>query len=35
MNTDRCHDYGGCDFLDLCFGGELGLYQRKPERVTT
>jgi hypothetical protein len=35
MNTDRCHDYGGCDFLDICFGGELGLYQRKPERVTT
>jgi hypothetical protein len=33
MNTDRCHDYGGCDFLDLCFGGELGLYQRKPEKV--
>jgi hypothetical protein len=35
MNTDRCHDYGGCDFLDICFGGELGLYQRKPERVTS
>jgi hypothetical protein len=35
MNTDRCHDYGGCDFLDICFGGELGLYQRKPERITT
>jgi hypothetical protein len=35
MNTDRCHDYGGCDFLDICFGGELGLYQRKPEKVTS
>jgi hypothetical protein len=35
MNTDRCHDWGGCDFLDICFGGELGLYQRKPETVTS
>jgi hypothetical protein len=37
MNTDRCHDWGGCDFLDKCFGGldAEGLYRRKPERVTT
>jgi hypothetical protein len=37
MNTDRCHDYGGCDYLDKCFGGPdaEGLYQRKPERITT
>jgi hypothetical protein len=37
MNTDRCHDWGGCDFLDKCFGGPdaEGLYRRKPERVTT
>jgi hypothetical protein len=35
MNTDRCHDYGGCDFLDKCFGGPdaEGLYRRKAERV--
>jgi hypothetical protein len=35
MNTDRCHDYGGCDFLDKCFGGPdaEGLYRGKTERV--
>jgi hypothetical protein len=35
MNTDRCHDHGGCDFLDKCFGGPdaEGLYRRKVERV--
>jgi hypothetical protein len=24
MNTDRCHDYGGCDFLDKCFRRRAG-----------
>jgi hypothetical protein len=35
MNTDRCHDWGGCDYLDKCFGGPdaEGLYRHKPERV--
>ena len=27
-NTSRCHDYGGCDFLDLCTTGGMDKYYR-------
>lgn len=36
QNTNRCGDYGGCEFLPLCTGSNVeGRYREKPSRPST